>query len=369
MSGTLWFILKMVPLLVVTAAVFTYFGWVLRRRFHAPAAASHAKPAVADDLPARERVKKLENSLKKAEAARKAADDELAAVQAKSISKVVHDKLAQQLTDANLKVEGEAKRMQALEAELKRARDTVSNLSSKANEANKGQQERVFALENELSKVRGELAALIAKPDRSAELEKEVARLRDALTNANRVVGELRKSEAAAVADSEKARKKLDAARAKAAEAAEAAEKARAAIPVVSVAGAFARMPSPPPISRTAEAKAGLERIEAARKATEDAAARTPISEPSQALPEPEEAPVPVIEPTPEPAAEQLAEPAIEMAPEPVIEATTEPAVDTPATIADAEETPELAAPTTPEAEPSPASEPQPSLIGSSQAG
>ena len=65
LPGNLWFIIKILPLLALTAVLFGLFGWWLRRKFHAPVVSS-SKPQVRDDLPARERVKKLENALAKA---------------------------------------------------------------------------------------------------------------------------------------------------------------------------------------------------------------------------------------------------------------------------------------------------------------
>jgi hypothetical protein len=266
-AGNLWFFLKILPLILFTAVIFSYFGWWLRRRFHAPVVSS-SKPAEPDDLPARERVKKLEHSLAKAEAATKAARADLEAHHAKSIAKSAHEKVSRELIETQLKLEGDQKRIDALESELKRSRDTISNLSSKASDANKGQQERMFAMENELSRVRGELAALQAKPDLSLELQSEVNRLREALINSTRVVGELRKQESAAVTALEKVQKKLDAALAKTA--------APEIPPLVSMASAFNQTLAAPAADRTAGAKADVERIEAAaeKAATELAIAQ-----------------------------------------------------------------------------------------------
>ncbi len=251
-AGNLWFFLKILPLLVFTAVIFSYFGWWLRRRFHAPVVSS-AKPTVVDDLPARERVKKLEHALSKSEAAQKSLKQEMETVQAKSINKAAHEKTARELTEAQHRLDGDQKRIAALETELKRTRDALNAINSKTAETNKGQRERAFALENELSKVRGELAAIQARPDNTLQLQTEVDRLRESLTNSNRVVGELRKQEAAANLALEKAQKKLAAAVATT----EAPEPETS--PLTAPLGAA----FPPAPDRTSEAKADLERIQA----------------------------------------------------------------------------------------------------------
>ncbi|MBN8459125.1 MAG: hypothetical protein J0M04_14935 [Verrucomicrobia bacterium] len=310
-AGNLWFFLKILPLLVFTAAIFAYFGWWLRTRFHAPVVSS-AKPAAPDDLPARERVKKLEHALAKSESAQKEIKQQMEHLQAKSINKAAHEKLAKEFSDAQHRLEGDQKRIAALEAELRKSRDTLNALNTKAAEANKGQREKTFALENELSKVRGELAAIQARPDNTLQLQGEVDRLRESLTNANRVVGELRKQEAAAAAAVEKAERKLAAALAKQ----ESATPESA--PLSTKLGAV--FPTTPAPDRTAEAKAEVERLQ--RKPVSNFAAeqeRLAVEHAAQleaevSAPEPEPAP----EPTPEPVAEESApEPEAPAAPAP----------------------------------------------------
>ncbi len=196
LPGNLWFIIKLLPLLTLTAAIFGVLGWWLRRKFHAPVVSS-SKPAAQDDLPARERVRKLENALAKAEAAHKSLKHELEALHAKTVSKATLDKAAKDLADAQHRLEADHKRIQALEADLRKSRETLNTLNSKAAEANKGQRERTFVLENELSKTRQALAILEARPDNSLSLHAEIDRLRETLTNSTRVIGELRKQETA----------------------------------------------------------------------------------------------------------------------------------------------------------------------------
>jgi len=209
--GNLWFIIKLLPLLAVTAALFGCFGWWLRRKFHAPVVSS-SKPHVQDDLPARERVKKLENALARSESAQKSLKLELETLQAKTVSKQSLEKAAKDLADAQHRLEADQKRIQALETDLKKSRDTLNTLNSSTAEANKGQRDRTFALENELSKAREALAILEARPDNSLALQAEIDRLRENLTNSTRVIGELRKQEAATAQTLVKVQTQLEAA-------------------------------------------------------------------------------------------------------------------------------------------------------------
>lgn len=194
LPGSLWLVIKLLPLLALTAVLFGLFGWWLRRKFHAPVVSS-SKPSVPDDLPARERVKKLEHALAKSESGQKSLKHELETLQAKSVSKQALDKASKDLADAQHRLDADLKRIQALEADLKKARETLNTLNSSTAEANKGQRDRTFILENELSKTREALAILEARPDNSLVLQAEIDRLRETLTNSTRVIGELRKQE------------------------------------------------------------------------------------------------------------------------------------------------------------------------------
>jgi chemosensory pili system protein ChpA (sensor histidine kinase/response regulator) len=211
-AGNLWLIIKLLPLLVLTAALFGWFGWWLRRKFHAPLVSSSKPHATPDDLPARERVKKLENSLAKSDTAQKSLRHELETLQAKTVSKHTLEKAAKDLADAQQRLDADHKRIQALETDLKKARETLNTLNSAAAEANKGQRDRTFALENELSKTREALAILEARPDNSLTLQGEVDRLRETLTNSTRVIGELRKQETTSAQTLTKCQTQLEAA-------------------------------------------------------------------------------------------------------------------------------------------------------------
>ncbi|KAB2641232.1 MAG: hypothetical protein DVB25_02415 [Verrucomicrobia bacterium] len=211
LPGNLWLVIKLLPLLALAAVLFGVFGWCLRRKFHAPVVSS-SKPSTPDDLPARERAKKLEHALAKSEAGHKSLQLEFAALQAKSVSKQALDKVSKDLADAQHRVDADLKRIQALEAELKKSRETLNTLNSSSAEANKGQRDRTFVLENELSKTREALALLEARPDNSLALQAEVDRLRETLTNSTRVIGELRKLETTYAQALAKTQAQLDAA-------------------------------------------------------------------------------------------------------------------------------------------------------------
>ncbi|MEI7910476.1 MAG: hypothetical protein WCK77_12630, partial [Verrucomicrobiota bacterium] len=211
LPGNLWFIIKLLPLLAVTALLFGLFGWWLRRKFHAPVVSSH-KPHTPDDLPARERVKKLENALAKSETAQKSLKQDLESLQAKTVSKQTLDKAAKDLSDAQHRLEADQKRISTLETDLKKARDTLNTLNSATAETNKGLRDRTFVIENELSKTREALAILEARPDNSLALQSEIDRLRETLTNSTRVIGELRKQESASAITLAKCQAKLEAA-------------------------------------------------------------------------------------------------------------------------------------------------------------
>ena len=279
-AGNLWFLIKLLPLLGVTAVLFGLFGWWLRRKFHAPVVVSNKPAAAPDDLPARDRVKKLEHALTKSEAAQKALKHDLEALHAKTVSKAALDKATRELADVQHRLESDVKRIQALEADLKKARDAVNTLNSNAAEANKGQRERTFTLENELSKTREALAVYESRPDNTLVLQAEVDRLREAVTNSNRVIGELRKGETAAVEAMTKAQKKLEAALAKSA-----AEETGVVSLGPAMERAVRKQPKPAseyafePIDIVANTKADVERIlaqnaqkEAERVAAEQAA-------------------------------------------------------------------------------------------------
>ena len=280
-AGTLWFIITLLPLLAVTAVLFGLFGWWLRRKFHAPVVSS-SKPHVQDDLPARERVKKLEHSLTKSEAAQKSLRHELETLQAKTVSKQVLDKASKDLTDAQHRLEADQKRIQALEADLKKARETLNTLNSATAEANRGQRDRTFILENELSKTREALAILEARPDNSLSLQSEIDRLRETLTNSTRVIGELRKQESTTAQTLAKTQAQLEAATPKPAAI---STDSVSLLPAMEQAERNFRRPvrEAAPSSKVADAREEVERLhalnaqkEAERLAAEQAAAARP---------------------------------------------------------------------------------------------
>ena len=276
LPGNLWLVIKFLPLLGITALLFGLFGWWLRRKFHAPIVSS-SKPSAPDDLPARDRAKKLEHALAKSETTQKSLKHELETLQAKSVSKQALDKATKDLADAQHRLEADLKRIQALEAELKKAREALNTLNSNTAEANRGQRDRTFVLENELSKTREALAILEARPDNSLALQSEVDRLRETLTNSTRVIGELRKQESTTAQALAKTQAQLEAATQQAASSIAAVS----LLPAMEAAERLSRKPAKEPVStKVADAKEAVERLqalnaqkEAERLAAEQAAA------------------------------------------------------------------------------------------------
>ena len=276
LPGNLWLVIKFLPLLGITALLFGLFGWWLRRKFHAPIVSS-SKPSAPDDLPARDRAKKLEHALAKSETTQKSLKHELETLQAKSVSKQALDKATKDLADAQHRLEADLKRIQALEAELKKAREALNTLNSNTAEANRGQRDRTFVLENELSKTREALAILEARPDNSLALQSEVDRLRETLTNSTRVIGELRKQESTTAQALAKTQAQLEAATQQAAS----STAAVSLLPAMEAAERLSRKPAKEPVStKVADAKEAVERLqalnaqkEAERLAAEQAAA------------------------------------------------------------------------------------------------
>ncbi|MEI6604048.1 MAG: hypothetical protein WCP35_01975 [Verrucomicrobiota bacterium] len=279
LPGSLWLVIKLLPLLALTAVLFGLFGWWLRRKFHAPVVSS-SKPSVPDDLPARERVKKLEHALAKSESGQKSLKHELETLQAKSVSKQALDKASKDLADAQHRLDADLKRIQALEADLKKARETLNTLNSSTAEANKGQRDRTFILENELSKTREALAILEARPDNSLVLQAEIDRLRETLTNSTRVIGELRKQETTSAQALAKTQALLEAATQKAAAT---PTDAVSLLPAMEAAERNFRKPAKEAASsKVTDAKEAVERLqalnaqkEAERLAAEQAAVRS----------------------------------------------------------------------------------------------
>lgn len=151
-----------------------------------------------------ERSKTLEAALEKSKATYKALKSELEGLKTNSVSKEDHDHTLADLEGAKQALASENRRVVALETDLKKSQESLKTLNARANEVDKAQKERGFALQNELSKAREELAVLQARPDNSSSLVDEVERLRESVASATRYAGELRKREAAALAEMEK---------------------------------------------------------------------------------------------------------------------------------------------------------------------
>ncbi len=193
---------SVLPQIAIIAALAGLIGWSIRGKFNKPAA---AKPAVAAAPQAKDRAKNLEAALEKSKDALKAIRSEHEALKSTAVSAATLEKANAELDAARKALESESKRTSALEADLKKAQDTIRNLNSRANDADKAQKDRSFALENELSKTRQQLAQLEVRPDDTAVLHTEIERLRESVAVSTRFAGEMRKREAAATEALEKA--------------------------------------------------------------------------------------------------------------------------------------------------------------------
>lgn len=200
---------KVIPQLVFIALAFAFIGWSIRGKANKPAPAKNAKPAPTNDKGQQDRAKNLEAALEKSKVAHKALKSELENLQNNSVSKATLETATAELETARKALETETKRISSLEADLKKAQDTIRNLNSRANDADKAQKDRKFALENELSKTREQLAIFQNRPDDRAELHSEIERLRESVAASTRFAGEMRKREAAAVEALEKAESRL----------------------------------------------------------------------------------------------------------------------------------------------------------------
>lgn len=207
MNETLTHLSKVLPELVILAAVSGFFGWFLHRPATAKPAAAKSSPV--SDKGQQDRAKNLEAALEKSKAAHKAVKAELERYQSAAVSQVVHENVVDERDAVREALDTETRRIATLETDLKKSQDTVRNLNSRANEADKTQKDRSFALENELSKVREQLAILENRPNDSAELQAEIERLRESVAVSTRFAGEMRKREAAAIEALEKAEAQL----------------------------------------------------------------------------------------------------------------------------------------------------------------
>lgn len=194
------------PIVAVTSAVSGFLGWSMR----APAkSTAPAKSAPTADKGQQERVRNLEASLEKSKANHKVLKSELESLQSGSVTHAAHQKVVSEFDAARKVSDNEAKRISALEADLKKSQETIKHLNARTNEADKAQKDRRFALENELSKAREALALVQNRPDDSAGLQAEIERLRESVAVSTRYAGEMRKREAAAVEALEKVENRL----------------------------------------------------------------------------------------------------------------------------------------------------------------
>lgn len=197
------------PVVAVTSAVSGFLGWSMRAPAKTTAPAKTGKPAPAADKGQQERVKNLEAAVEKSKTAQKALKGELENLQTTSVTKAAHDATVAELEAARKESGAEAKRISALETDLRKSQETIKQLNARTNEADKAQKDRRFALENELSKAREELAILRNRPDDSVGLQTEIERLRESVAVSTRYAGEMRKRESAAVEALEKAEARI----------------------------------------------------------------------------------------------------------------------------------------------------------------
>ncbi len=184
---------NLLPQVAIISAICGLLGWTLRGLIIKPAPAKSAAAAPQ----ARDRSKNLEAALEKSKDALKSLKSEHEALKASAVSSASLEKANAELEAARKSLDSETKRISALEADLKKAQDTIRNLNNRANDADKAQKDRSFALENELSKARQALALLEARPDDTASLQTEIERLRESVAVSTRYAGEMRKREAA----------------------------------------------------------------------------------------------------------------------------------------------------------------------------
>jgi len=208
MNGNIWLILKILPYLGGCSLIAGFVGWYLHHKF-VQQLGSHAEP-VNHSKDDHVRLKKLQDKLHKSEAANHSLTNELNSIRSASVSKLDHEAAIQLLTETKKSVDLERQRIATLEADLKKAQETISAFHSKANAAVKDEKSRIFVLENELSKTRAELLGLQGKGDDSTELRKELERMRESVANSTRFAGEARKREAALAEELEASKAKWE---------------------------------------------------------------------------------------------------------------------------------------------------------------
>ncbi len=181
---------QVIPHLLVLAALAGAIGWAIRGKTAAP------PPNPREPAP-RERPRS-DAALEQARAAQKSLKTDLETLRASSVPRTELEATTAELESTRQSLAAEQNRAAALDADLKKSRETIRQLSARTNEADKTRNDRAFALENELSKAREQLTLLQSRPDDTAELQTEIERLRESVATTTRYAGELRKREAAA---------------------------------------------------------------------------------------------------------------------------------------------------------------------------
>lgn len=210
MEGNIWFIIKILPLLVASMVIAGFIGWYLRCKIGKCHGHHHvvAEPSKHDD---HGRYKKLQEKLHQTEAAWKTARTDLESLEKKSAPLAEYELLQSEVNNLRNSFAHEKQRADTVDTELRKAQETISSFHNKANIDVKEQNDRTFVLENELSKAREQLLRFQSAGDDSAELRKELASAQETAANATRYAGESRKREAALSEMVDSLKGKLDA--------------------------------------------------------------------------------------------------------------------------------------------------------------
>jgi chromosome segregation ATPase len=161
MSGHLFLLLENLVFIVITAVVFAVLGWWMRGKKTKPGPSRQA-----DSTAERNRLRGVEDRLKKAEADAASAAAHLAELQKSSAPR-------SELAAAQTALAAEKERADGLNAQLKKQREQQQATETRKTDSGKAQQNRVFELENQLAKSREEVArAKLAAEEARAEISK-----------------------------------------------------------------------------------------------------------------------------------------------------------------------------------------------------
>ena len=140
-----WFLTQQFVLVLITAALFGYFGWWLRPKFQKVGATRAEVDAE------RGKNQGLEDRARKAESEAKAISAELSALKSSSVPRSELDAAKKAAAD-------EVARAESLNVQLKRARELQIAAEGRNTDASKATQTKIFNLENELAALREQAA-------------------------------------------------------------------------------------------------------------------------------------------------------------------------------------------------------------------